>query len=162
MNSKRGSTLALIYKIGLMLLITLIMSGNLQAYDEGAGDEAPESDVGKSIDTDPMQALDIQTVTLEPAAGQPVIDGKVDDEFWSQAKHFDLQYELYPTRLAPAPVKTESMIAVTSDHMYVAFIAHDPDIENLRSAPREHDGTKEDDYVSIILDPSGQICFLSR
>lgn len=135
----------------------LIISFNLQAYDEGTGDEVPESDVGLSSEANPLQDLKIREVKFTLAKGKPVIDGNLDDKFWRQAEKFKLEYELYPIRLAQAPVKTEAMVVATLDHLYVAFIAHDPDIKKLRSAPREHDGTKEDDYVSIILDPSGQM-----
>jgi hypothetical protein len=134
----------------------LMISLNVLAFDEGAGDEAPEPDVGLSAEVNLLEGLDIQTITFTQASGKPVIDGKVDDEFWTQAETFELEYELYPSRLEPASVKTEAMVAVTLEYIYVAFIAHDPNVEDLRSAPRERDGTKEDDYVSIILDPSGQ------
>lgn len=140
------------------ILLVLMGSFKALAINEGTGDEAPEPDVGLSAEATPMEKLDIREVKFAVAKGEPVIDGKVDEKFWfqDQVEVFELQYELYPTRLAPAPVKTEARVVLTKSYVYVAFVAHDPDIKELRSAPREHDGTKEDDYVSIIIDPSGQ------
>ena len=64
--------------------------------------------------------------------------------------------ELYPTRLDKAAVKTEAMLGITRTHLYVAFIAHDPNPKRFRSAKKERDSTRDDDYVSFVVDPAGQ------
>lgn len=116
----------------------------------------PEADVELEAESLPTSdKLEIPTISVGAVTGQPVIDGHVDEEFWEQAQSFDLDIELYPERLSPAKVQTEAFIAATKTHLYVAFKAYDPHPEHIRSALRERDANKEDDYVSIIIDPSG-------
>jgi len=123
----------------------------------GLEDET-EGDTGLSIESLPEEKKNqIPVLTIHALAGEPIIDGVVDDQFWQQAERFSLDYELYPERLAPAVVKTEALVGATGSHLYVAFIAFDPHPEQIRSALRERDASKEDDYVSIIIDPSGTL-----
>ncbi len=117
-----------------------------------------EADVGLAAESMPdSDQLDIPVLIIEAIDGEPVIDGKLDDEFWQKAQHLDLQIELYPERLSPAVVATKAYVAATKTHLYVAFDASDPDIKDIRSALRERDASKEDDYVSIIIDPTGSM-----
>lgn len=119
----------------------------------------PEGDVGLETESPPVKnkfeipILTIKAIPAEP----PVIDGILDDSFWENTRKFDLNIELYPIRLAPAVVQTEARLGATSTHLYVAFTAHDPRPEEIRSALREHDASKEDDYVSIVIDPTGTL-----
>jgi hypothetical protein len=115
-----------------------------------------DTDIGLSAESTPeSDKLDIPRLTLKAATGKPVIDGHINEDFWEQAEVFELTIELYPERLKPADVKTTALLAATKTHLYVAFKADDPDPKQIRSALREHDGSKEDDYVSIIIDPTG-------
>jgi len=99
----------------------------------------------------------IPTLSINVIPGEPVIDGVIDDPFWKRAEHLSLDYELYPIRLAPAVVKTDALIGATKTHFYVAFTAYDPHPDQIRSALRERDASKEDDYVSVIIDPTGTL-----
>jgi hypothetical protein len=118
--------------------------------------EGTEADVGLSAESTPdSKDIDIPKLTLKAAVGKPLIDGHLNETFWDQAEAFDLNIELYPERLAPAVIETEAFVAATKTHLYVAFRADDSNIELLRSALREHDASKDDDYVSIIIDPTG-------
>lgn len=129
-----------------------------QAAALGIEAMTPEADVGLSAESLPAEKkFEIPTLTARTVQGSPVIDGKIDEDFWKQADHFELNYELYPIRLAPAVVKTEAFVASTRTHAYIAFIAHDPTPGDIRSALRERDGSKEDDYVSVIVDPTGAL-----
>ncbi len=117
-----------------------------------------EADVGLAAESVPASdELDIPTLTIKGIDGEPVIDGKLDDDFWKKAQKLDLQIELYPERLSPAVVETKAYVAATKTHLYVAFDAFDPNVEEIRSALRERDASKEDDYVSIIIDPTGSM-----
>jgi len=100
-----------------------VFSLNALALDEGTGDEAPEPDVGLSSEVTPMEGLDIREITFALAKGKPVIDGVIDEEFWSQSQVevFELKYELYATRLAAAPVGTEAIVGVTESCGYVVL-----------------------------------------
>ena len=143
-------------KFCLICLISLIVSTNLYAATDE--DEAPESDVGLSAESAPEdKQFEIPEITFTIANDEPVIDGEIDDQFWQQAVSFNLEIELYPTRLAPAVVETKAWVAASKTHIFVAFDASDPNPENIRSALRERDASKEDDYVSIIIDPTGTL-----
>jgi hypothetical protein len=121
-------------------------------------DLEPEGDVGLAEESLPASdKQEIPVLTIKTVTGKPHIDGHIDDKFWEQVGSFDLNIELYPERLSPAVVKTEALIAATKTHLYVAFIAQDPRPEKIRSALREHDASKEDDYVSVIIDPTGSL-----
>ena len=141
----------------LLLALLLGYAGHaLSATD--SEDEAPGSDVGLSAESMPAEeGARLPEVSFEVIDGEPVIDGLLDDVFWQQATPFVLEYELYPTRLDPAVVETKAWVGRGRTHTYVAFEAFDPKPENMRSAIREHDATKEDDYVSIIIDPTGTL-----
>ncbi len=143
-------------KCCLIFLVQLILCANLYAATDE--DEAPESDVGLSSESAPDEKqFEIPEVTFTVVDGEPVIDGKIDDLFWQQAVLFELELELYPTQYAPAVVETKAWIAANKTHIFVAFEASDPKPENIRSALRERDASKEDDYVSIIIDPTGTL-----
>ena len=120
------------------------------------GDRTDDPEVGLGIDKPPVKKDKIPEVAFQVQSGKPEIDGILDDAFWKDAQKFSLDMELYPSRLAPAPVKTEGMIGLTTTHLYVALVAHDDNPSRFRSARKERDSTREDDYVSIIIDPSGQ------
>lgn len=140
----------------LISFVLLCASTNL--YASAMGDAAPESDVGLSAESLPEDGkLKIPEVSFPVFNGEPVIDGDINDDFWKQAKSFSLETELYPTRHAPAVVETKAWLAVTSTHIYVAFDASDPNPKNMRSALRERDASKEDDYVSLVIDPTGTL-----
>ena len=118
--------------------------------------KAPESDIGLAAESAPQEKDKVPTVNARIVSGAPVIDGKLDDEFWQQAARYSLDYELYPVRLDPPAQPTEAMIGLTPTHLYVAFVAHDPDPSLFRSAIKERDSSKDDDYVSIVIDPTAQ------
>lgn len=138
------------------LLSLLLFSPHIYASDDQ--DEAPESDIGISSESALTDSpYDIREIIFKPGKGKPIIDGDITDPFWEQAESFYLDIELYPTRLAPAVVATKGWVVSTTTHVYVAFKAYDPNPKKIRSALRDHDATKEDDYVSIIIDPTGAL-----
>ena len=141
----------------ILFCLTLVFasSGLLAADGE---DDAPESDLGLAAESAPEKdGAEMPEVTFRMIKDEPVIDGLIDDAFWDQAVPFRLDMEFYPTRFDPAVVDTNAWVGVGKTHLYVAFEAFDPKPEKLRSALREHDGTKEDDYVSIVIDPTGTL-----
>lgn len=121
-------------------------------------DEDPSRDLD-SIDhsASTISADDIPLVKLLILPGKPELDGHLDDPFWLSAYSLSIDKELYPERFSVAKVKTDVRIGLTSTHLYVSFSAFDPSPEKIRSAVRQHDGVKEDDYVSLVVDPSGNL-----
>jgi len=141
----------------ILFCLALVFSSNGLLAADGE-DDAPESDVGLSAESAPEKGgSEMPEVTFSLIKDEPVIDGIIDDAFWDQAIPFQLDMEFYPTRFAPAVVDTNAWVGVGKSHIYVAFEAFDPKLEEMRSALREHDATKNDDYVSIIIDPTGTL-----
>jgi hypothetical protein len=139
----------------LLLLVFLGLPINLWAVDL---EEAPDEDLGE-IDkaADGMSVEDIRTIKLNDTPGKPLLDGVLDDAFWNDAPVLDIGKELYPIRFADAIVDTDVLVAVTATHLYLGITAHDPRPEELRSSNRLRDGVKDGDYVSIVIDPTGNL-----
>ena len=140
------------------LFCLLFCCTSLLALADVGQDAPPEPDVGLSAESAPQGPdIKIPNLTLTSVSGEPVIDGVVDETFWRQAHQVMLDIELYPERMAPAVVETRGYVAASRTHLYVAFIVYDPNPDDIRSAVRDHDASKEDDYVSIIIDPTGTL-----
>ncbi len=120
--------------------------------DVDIADVQASSDDAKSVS---IEGVDIPLLNFAIATDKPTIDGVINDEFWLQAERIDIDVEMYPERFSDAIVSTDVAIAFTSTHIFVAYRAFDPDISQIRTSPRERDGNKDDDYVSLILDPIG-------
>ena len=143
---------------GRILPAILLMGAFLAPVKAQDLEDAPDRDLGQVDRAAERKAEDIlKQVSLEMQSGEPVLDGKLDDPFWDQALVLQIDIELYPERLAKPVVDTDVLVAGTSTHLYIAFDAHEPDIDSIRSANRQPDGVKDDDYVSVVLDPTGSL-----
>ena len=49
------------------------------------------------------------------------IDGKLDDQEWSNAERVNQFYEVFPFSLEPFDKKTEALLYVNQDGIYVGF-----------------------------------------
>ena len=49
------------------------------------------------------------------------IDGKLDDQEWSNAEKVDQFYEVFPFSLEPFDKKTEALLYVNQEGIYVGF-----------------------------------------
>ena len=119
---------------------------------------APGDDV-EDIDkaAEEFSAEDITLVKLVDVEGKPRLDGVLDDDFWKGARLLDIGMELYPERFAEAVVKTEVLVASTATHLYLGITAYDPQPQQLHSSHRTRDGVKDGDYVSIVIDTTGNL-----
>src|SRR5215216_3067166 len=81
----------------------------------------------------------------------PVIDGKLDEEVWNQARVFKDFYQTQPgDNIAPSK-KTEVMMGYDSRNLYFAFHAYD-DPEKIRATIATRDGILGEDNVRVFLD----------
>ncbi len=138
------------------LLASCLWSSSLRA--QGLDDE-PEEDLSQ-IDQAGETASEeggLRTLVLRQVAGAPELDGNLDEPFWDNAQPVSIDYEFYPSRLAPAVVETRGLVALTDTHLYIGFVASDPDPDAIRSITRTRDAVKEDDYVSIVIDATGNL-----
>jgi len=83
----------------------------------------------------------------------PIIDGVVNDRAWSQASRIAGLIEVDPNEGIPAEPLTEILIMRDDDNLYVAFICHEPHIDELVLQDMHRDAWQsEDDAVKITLD----------
>jgi hypothetical protein len=80
------------------------------------------------------------------------IDGKLTEDVWSQATSYLLPYNTNPGDNSPAPVKTEVKLYGTENSLFVAFVAHDPNPEQIRAYYRDRDTIFQDDFVGVVID----------
>lgn len=138
------------------LLVALLCVSLHSLAQEILGDQDPEAADAQSVDGAEMTSPEVPWVYTYVRHDAPIIDGDLSDGFWHNLHEIPIDYEVFPVRLRAAGVPTRVRVAFTDTYLYAAFDAPDPDIDNLRSAVRERDGLKEDDYVSLVLDPAGQ------
>ena len=142
--------------IRLLLAWTLLgLAGASFAQD---AEEAPDDDIGDVDNAADSMAADIITqVVVKTRDEHPVLDGVLDEEFWQDIEPQEIAMELYPQRFTPAIVSTQVLAASTPTTLYLGFIAYDPEISELRSTQRAHDTVKDGDYVSLVVDPTGNL-----
>ena len=83
---------------------------------------------------------------------RPQIDGEVGIAEWASALRVDVNIETDPGNNVAAAVTTEAMLMEDGEVLYVAFIAKDDNISDLRAFLRDRDTTGRDDRVGIVLD----------
>ncbi|MBT0586909.1 carbohydrate binding family 9 domain-containing protein [Alteromonas oceanisediminis] len=86
---------------------------------------------------------------LENAA---VIDGELNEPQWKLAAKRELIYVTEPFENTISPVKTDVFIYEDGDTLFVAFVADDPEPDNIRAFYRDRDLIFGDDLVGLKLD----------
>ncbi|HLL73282.1 MAG TPA: DUF5916 domain-containing protein, partial [Pyrinomonadaceae bacterium] len=103
---------------------------------------------GRSITLPPEKAAPVVVPRLDTP---PVIDGKLDDAVWKQARVLKDFYQTEPgDNIAPSQ-PTEAFIGYDSKFLYIAFHAYD-DPSKIRANVAKRDGIFDDDYVGFFLD----------
>ena len=64
----------------------------------------------------------------------------------------EIAYDIQPGDNTPAPAKTTVRIGYTSDAIYFAFHATDPDPSQIRAHLRDRDAAFNDDWVGVFMD----------
>jgi len=82
----------------------------------------------------------------------PVIDAVIDVGEWEKASTVELGFEISPGENVGAKIKTTVLMMEDGKFIYFAFIAKDPNPENILVFLRDRDKIFEDDYVGIFLD----------
>ena len=80
------------------------------------------------------------------------LDGTLTQEEWSQAREFDLEFELMPSRNTPAALKTTAYIKFDQKNLHVGIEAFG-DPEKIRATLKNRDETWNEDYVALMFDP---------
>ena len=82
----------------------------------------------------------------------PRIDGQVAPAEWAEAKRVTINIETDPAENVTTAVSAEALIMEDGDTLYVAFIAQDPDISQIRAFYSDRDLLWDDDHIGIVLD----------
>ncbi|MCY7293954.1 carbohydrate binding family 9 domain-containing protein [Alteromonas sp. a30] len=83
------------------------------------------------------------------------VDGDLSDPAWQHANTLTLHNITQPYENLPAPVETNVKFFENSNTLFIAFIAHDPNPEEIRSFYHQRDDASRDDLVGVRLDPYG-------
>ncbi|HVF51148.1 MAG TPA: DUF5916 domain-containing protein [Pyrinomonadaceae bacterium] len=81
----------------------------------------------------------------------PVIDGKLDDDVWKQARVLKDFYQIDPGDNSPPSKPTQVLLGYDAKTLYIAFIATD-EPDKVRATVPRRDQIFNDDYVGFFLD----------
>ncbi|CAN5215754.1 DUF5916 domain-containing protein [soil metagenome] len=105
--------------------------------------------------SDLLTLADMRSLDIRPATGTIMIDAELDDAGWKNATRITGFIERTPREGAEPPVRTEVLLTYDEMNLYVAFIASDPNPDEIRAALQPRDQLWRDDWVGILLDPYG-------
>jgi hypothetical protein len=80
------------------------------------------------------------------------IDGVLNEKVWQEAMVLALNYEVEPGENIAPLVKTEVLLACSTNYLYAAFRAYDPNPSEIRARLTDRDNIRNDDYVGLVLD----------
>lgn len=80
------------------------------------------------------------------------IDGYLDESFWLQANTISLNIVNFPWDNTPSPIKTEAKLIENGKSLFIAFIAYDPNPEDILANYGNRDSHWDDDIVGIKID----------
>lgn len=89
------------------------------------------------------------------AGSEIEIDGRLVEKSWESATVIDLPYEWFPGENVEPPVSTDCRVTYDERHLYVGFMAYDPEPERIRAHLMDRDQIEtlvQDDYVGFMID----------
>ena len=102
------------------------------------------------------QVSQAATIEIPNTSESITLDGEFTETVWQQAKIIELDLVNSPYDNTPAPVKTTAKIIENGEYIYIAFIAHDPEPQQIKSSLKERDTAWSDDLVGIRIDTLNQ------
>ncbi|MBH0040169.1 carbohydrate binding family 9 domain-containing protein [Pseudoalteromonas sp. SWN166] len=97
-------------------------------------------------------AAEKQQVSLSRIDSNITVDGVMDEAHWQNATRIPLIYQDEPNEKGTPPVKTDAFIYEDGTNLYVAFVAEDPNPEQIRASLRDRDTLWEDDVAILVID----------
>lgn len=89
---------------------------------------------------------------IPQTSGNIEIDGELNEAQWQHATKVNINNVVRPFDNTPSPVKTEALVMQDGETFYIAFIAHDPNPENIRAHYKDRDNVWGDDLVGVKID----------
>lgn len=84
------------------------------------------------------------------------IDGRLDEAIWRRAPMHNSFQQQYPYTGKPAPIETRVYYAYSTDALYIAIHAIDPDPANISAPFVRHDKVfRDQDFIAVYVDAVG-------
>lgn len=93
-----------------------------------------------------------EIIEIPHISGDIVIDASLNEPQWRSAKKVLINNITRPYDNIPSPVHTEALLMESKGYFYLAFIAKDPDIKEIRAFLKDRDKSWGDDLVGIKID----------
>lgn len=93
-----------------------------------------------------------EIIEIPQISGDIVIDASLSEPQWRSAKKVLINNITRPYDNIPSPVHTEALLMESEGYFYLAFIAKDPDIKEIRAFLKDRDKSWGDDLVGIKID----------
>ncbi|MFN8571292.1 MAG: DUF5916 domain-containing protein [Gemmatimonadaceae bacterium] len=101
----------------------------------------------------PMEATRVRVGDAKRVTTSPVIDGRLDDDAWKDAKPFAGFVQREPAEGQPVSERTEVRILMDNEALYVAAWLYDREPSGIVPGEKLRDGTiANSDYFGFILD----------
>ncbi|MBA6417079.1 carbohydrate binding family 9 domain-containing protein [Colwellia sp. 6M3] len=97
-------------------------------------------------------SIENEIIEIPKISGQIVIDASLSEPQWLSAKKVLINNITRPYDNIPSPVHTEALLMENEGYFYLAFIAKDPDIKEIRAFLKDRDKSWGDDLVGIKID----------
>ena len=95
-----------------------------------------------------------KSVALPVLQARPQIDGKLDDEAWSQAALVEDLHQVFPQEYVAPTERTEVRVFYTEDALYIGARMHESDPSQITDRVlRQGQSLAADDVFAVILDP---------
>jgi len=96
----------------------------------------------------------LKGATVARITQAPRIDGRLDEAVWAQATLIDDLEQFQPGNGAPPTEKTEFLVAIDDENLYIGARLHDSDPAGIKRAQLvQGAAVVNDDYVEVLLDP---------
>ena len=93
-----------------------------------------------------------KNIHIKNSQGSITLDGYLTENIWKNATDIDLNIVNFPWNNTASPIKTIAKVVENSHSIFIAFIAEDPNPENIQSYYGDRDTRWNDDLVGIKLD----------
>lgn len=92
-------------------------------------------------------------IPVKRASARPVLDGRLDDAVWKDAKPFERFVQYEPVDAVMPPHQSVGYVTYDADFLYVGFRAFEPNRDDIRATvhPRERGG-ELDDKIAVSID----------
>ena len=101
---------------------------------------------------DKVQSSNNTNIDIPRTNGEINIDAQLDEPQWQHAKRVTMNIVTRPYDNTKSPVDTQALLMEDGETLFIAFIAQDPNPEQIRAFLKDRDRSWGDDLVGVKLD----------